>query len=227
MSKNIDSTAKIHDGCDIHPSVKIGSYSIIYPGVKIKKDVKIEDHTIIGKRPSIGKNQMDLETDLESTIIQKGVFVGSNVIIYSGVKIGEDSYLADKSFIREGVKISENVVIGTGVTVSYNSKISSGVKIMTSSNIGGNMEIGEDSFIGVHVCSFNDNTPFKDKERDEMHSAKIGKRVMIGSNSTILPEIQIESDNIIGAGAVVTKSIEGKNGVYLGTPAKKVKKKNE
>ena len=48
---------------------------------------------------------------------------------------------------------------------------------------------------------------------------------IIGSNVTILPDIEIGSNNIIGAGAVVTRTIEGEGGLYLGVPAKKVKKK--
>jgi len=227
MNKNIDPTAKIHEGCDIHPSAEIGCYSIVYPGVTIKENVTIEDHTIIGKRPQVGDNQMELNMESEKTVIERGVYIGSHVIVYAGASIGKKTYLADKSFIREEASIADNVVIGTGVVVSHNTKISSHVKIMTHSHISQNMEIDKGSFIGIHVCAFSDNTPLDDKPRSDMQSAKIGKRVIVGSNSTILPDINIESDNIIGAGAVVTKSIEGENGVYLGVPAEKVREKKK
>ena len=51
---------------------------------------------------------------------------------------------------------------------------------------------------------------------------KIGNNVLIGSNSTILP-IEICDDVVIGAGSVVTKNIY-KSGIYLGSPAKFVRK---
>ena len=47
---------------------------------------------------------------------------------------------------------------------------------------------------------------------------KIGNRVSIGSNATILP-VEICDDVVIGAGSVVTKSIT-KPGIYAGNPAR-------
>ena len=46
---------------------------------------------------------------------------------------------------------------------------------------------------------------------------KIGNRVSIGSNATILP-VDICDDVVIGAGSVVTKNIVQK-GIYAGNPA--------
>jgi acetyltransferase-like isoleucine patch superfamily enzyme len=46
----------------------------------------------------------------------------------------------------------------------------------------------------------------------------IGNHVSIGSNATILP-VSICDNVVIGAGAVVTKSIT-KPGIYVGNPAK-------
>jgi acetyltransferase-like isoleucine patch superfamily enzyme len=49
----------------------------------------------------------------------------------------------------------------------------------------------------------------------------IGNHVSIGSNATILP-VNICDRVVIGAGAVVTKSID-KPGIYVGNPAKLIK----
>jgi UDP-N-acetylbacillosamine N-acetyltransferase len=53
-------------------------------------------------------------------------------------------------------------------------------------------------------------------------TAKIGSRCRIGTNSTILPGIEICDDVVIGAGAVVTKNIT-EPGTYVGVPAKKMR----
>ena len=45
--------------------------------------------------------------------------------------------------------------------------------------------------------------------------------VFIGYNATILPNVKIGQNCIIGAGAVVTKDLEP-NGVYAGNPAKRI-----
>lgn len=50
----------------------------------------------------------------------------------------------------------------------------------------------------------------------------IGDEILIGTNSQILQYLDITSNTIIGAGAVVTKSIS-ESGVYVGCPARKIK----
>ena len=50
---------------------------------------------------------------------------------------------------------------------------------------------------------------------------KLGNKVYVGSNSTILP-ISICDDVVIGAGSVVTKDII-QPGTYAGNPARKLK----
>jgi acetyltransferase-like isoleucine patch superfamily enzyme len=52
-------------------------------------------------------------------------------------------------------------------------------------------------------------------------STNIGNHVSIGSNATILP-VDICDRVVIGAGAVVTKSIH-KSGIYAGNPARFIK----
>ena len=52
-------------------------------------------------------------------------------------------------------------------------------------------------------------------------STKIGNRVSIGSNATMLP-VTVCDDVVIGAGAVVTKDIT-EPGTYVGNPAKKIR----
>lgn len=50
---------------------------------------------------------------------------------------------------------------------------------------------------------------------------KIGNRVFIGANSTILPGVEIGDNVIIGAGSVVNRSIPANN-VAVGVPAKPI-----
>jgi acetyltransferase-like isoleucine patch superfamily enzyme len=50
---------------------------------------------------------------------------------------------------------------------------------------------------------------------------KIGNRVSIGSNATILP-VEVCDDVVIGAGAVISKNISVR-GIYAGNPARLVK----
>ena len=55
-------------------------------------------------------------------------------------------------------------------------------------------------------------------DKDLWRSTKIGNRVSIGSNATILP-VTICDHAVIGAGSVVTKNIT-QSGIYAGNPAR-------
>lgn len=57
----------------------------------------------------------------------------------------------------------------------------------------------------------------------KVNSIKIGKNCWIGTNSTILPGIELGDKTIVGANTVVTKSFPKGNVIVAGTPARIVR----
>ena len=101
-----------------------------------------------------------------------------------------------------------------------------GVKVGNRSRIQSHLficelvEIGEDSVVAHGVMFINDLYRIGGPARGDKTQwcrTRIGNRVSIGSNATILP-VQICDDVVIGAGSVVTKNIEV-SGIYAGNPA--------
>lgn len=119
-----------------------------------------------------------------------------------------------------GCSIADNVFIGPFVEIQHGVKIGSGTKVQSHSFICELVEIGSDCFVGHGVMftndSFSTGGPARGK-KELWGSTRIGNRVSIGSNATLLP-VEICDDVVIGAGAVVTKNIL-KPGVYAGNPA--------
>ena len=78
--------------------------------------------------------------------------------------------------------------------------------------------------IGHNVTIATLNHDINPETRADLHPApvKIGKNVWIGSDSTILPGIEIGDGAIVGAGSVVTKNVEP-NTIVCGNPAKFLK----
>lgn len=141
----------------------------------------------------------------------KDVHFGINVKIVNPVNLYE-CHIGSNTFIGPFVEIQRDVRIGENC------------KIQSHTFICELVEIGNDCFIGHGVMFINDlfvaGKPAQGN-RSLWKKTKIGKNVSIGSNATILP-VQICSNCVIGAGAVVTKDILYP-GVYVGNPARKLK----
>lgn len=88
----------------------------------------------------------------------------------------------------------------------------------------GGIEIEDGVFIGHNTTIATLNHNFNPKLRANInpYPVKICKNVWIGSDCTILPDVEIGEGSIIGAGSVVTKSVP-KNCIYAGNPAKFIK----
>ena len=141
----------------------------------------------------------------------KDVVFGKNVKIIEPVNI-YGCTIGDGCFVGPFVEIQKTVVIGNRTKVQSHAFICEWVTI------------GDDCFIGHGVMFINDaftsGGPARG-DKTKWKSTKIGNKVSIGSNATILP-VTICDDVVIGAGAVVTKDIL-EPGIYAGNPAIKLR----
>ena len=89
----------------------------------------------------------------------------------------------------------------------------------------GGIYIGDDVLIGHNVVLATLNHDENPEKRGNLCPSpiKIGNKVWIGSNATILPGVTIGDGAIIAAGAVVTKDVSKKT-VVGGVPARLIKK---
>ena len=123
-----------------------------------------------------------------------------------------------------GCEIGERCFIGPFVEIQKDVVIGPGTRIQSHSFICELVTIGSDCFIGHGVMFIND--VFRSGgpaggDRSQWKATKIGNKVSIGSNATILPVVIVDHV-VIGAGSVVTKDIL-EPGVYAGNPAKKLR----
>lgn len=120
--------------------------------------------------------------------------------------------LGDDCFVGPFVEIQRGVTIGARTRVQSHSFI---CELVT---------IGKDCFIGHGAMFVNDRFARGGPARGDRslwQETRIGDNVSIGSNATIMP-VSICDGTVIGAGAVVTRSID-RPGVYAGNPARFLK----
>lgn len=144
-------------------------------------------------------------------LLQTGII---NVTFGTGVTIVQPANLY-------GCTIGDDVFVGPFVEIQKDVTIGARTRIQSHSFICELVTIGEDCFIAHGVMFINDafetGGPAKGR-KDLWRATKIGNKVSIGSNATIMP-VEICDNVVIGAGAVVTKAIDTP-GVYAGNPAR-------
>ena len=116
--------------------------------------------------------------------------------------------------------IGDNSFIGPFVEIQKGAAIGKRCRIQSHAFICDLVTIGDDCFIS-HGAMFINDLFFQGGPAGKpelWRPTKVGNRVSVGTNATILP-VTICDQVVIGAGAVVTKDIV-LSGIYAGNPAR-------
>ena len=153
------------------------------------------------------------------TKIGKNVVIEPYVVISKKVKIGNNVTISSFSHL-EGVKIDNNVNIGPyarirpGVIIKSGSKIGNFVEVKKSI-IGKNSKVNHLSYIGDtnigQSVNIGAGTITCNYDGVKKSKTKIKDNVFIGSNSALVAPVTIEEKSIVGAGSVITKSVQKKS----------------
>jgi len=139
--------------------------------------------------------------DVQSICIGKNTFIWQYAIILPNAIIGDFCNINSHTFIEN------DVIIGDYVTVK------SGVYLWDG------IEIEDYVFIGPNVTFTNDARPRSKQYPDTFNKTLIKKNVSIGAGAIVLGGVIIGEFAMVGAGALVTKSVPSR-ALVIGTPAK-------
>ncbi|HSC76091.1 MAG TPA: WxcM-like domain-containing protein [Pseudomonadales bacterium] len=133
--------------------------------------------------------------------------VGKNTRIWafshvlSGAKLGSECNICDHVFIEN------DVILGDRVTVKCGVQLWDGITLE------------DDVFIGPNATFTNDPFPRSKQYPEQFPRTVICQGASIGANATILPGLTIGQRAMIGAGAVVTRSVPS-HAIVVGNPAR-------
>lgn len=142
--------------------------------------------------------------------------IDDNSQIDIGTKIWHFSHIMSHCVIGTSCNIGQNVVISPQVILGNNVKIQNNVSVYTG------VECEDDVFLGPSMVFTNVLNPRSAINRKEQYSKTIvQKGASIGANATVVCGNTIGKYALVGAGAVITKSLPDYS-LWVGNPAKQI-----
>ncbi|MBE6903411.1 MAG: acetyltransferase [Ruminococcaceae bacterium] len=167
----------------------------------------------------------DKDTFIEKPILKDDKVYTEYKDCYFIIAIGDPNARERISNSMAGVKWY-TAIHPSSIISAINTSVGEGTAVMANAVINPFAKIGNHCIINTHSTVEHDNV-IEDFSHISVGAklagdVKIGKGTSVGIGATVSNGISICEDCIIGAGAVVVKSIEA-SGTYVGVPAKKIK----
>jgi bifunctional UDP-N-acetylglucosamine pyrophosphorylase/glucosamine-1-phosphate N-acetyltransferase len=170
----------------IDGQVRIGPDSIVGPFAQILGNSTIGEDCVIGACSIV-----------ENSELGDGVQIAPLTYIVDS-RIGSGAQVGPFARLRPGNQVGAGAHIGNFVELK-NTQLGAGAKASHLSYLG-DSEIGEKTNIGAGTITCNYDGVKK-------HRTRIGKKVFVGSNSTLVAPIDIGDGSYIGAGSVITDPV--------------------
>jgi len=209
----------------------------------LEDEAVVLGETVIGARSLIGSTVIvgyPARSKIKSAIFSKSLNFEMYDSLSDGSKIGEDCIIRSGTIIYELAILEDRVETGHNVLIRESSYVGEGSLIGSSAKLDGKVEIGKNVsiqsnaylphltvikdgvFIAPNVCFTND--PYPKSKR--LAGTLVEKNAIISANSTILPDLEIGENAVVGAGSVVTKNVPS-NTVVVGNPARFFMRRDE
>ncbi len=139
--------------------------------------------------------------DVQSTHIGDSTRIWQYSVVLPGAKIGAEVNVCSHCLIENDVVVGDRVTIKSGI------------------QLWDGLRIGDDVFLGPNVTFTNDKFPRSKVYPDQFLQTKIENGASIGGGAVILPGVTVGLGSMVGAGAVVTKSVPP-YAIVTGCPAR-------
>jgi acetyltransferase-like isoleucine patch superfamily enzyme len=199
---------------------EIHETAIVYPGTVLGEGVRVLEHAVVGKQPTLGPKSTAKRDPLPPTVVGDGTVISTGAVVFAGSQIGAGCIVGDQACVRERVRLDDDVVVGRGSLVENDTTIGSGTRIQAEAYVTAYSTLEQDVFIAPCVVTTNDNFMGRTEQRKAlMKGPTIRRGARVGGGAILCPGIEVGEEAFVGAGAVVTKDVPAKK-VVVGNPAR-------
>jgi acetyltransferase-like isoleucine patch superfamily enzyme len=199
---------------DVHPT------AIVYEGTVLGDGVRVLEHAVVGKQPTLGAKSTAKRDPLPPARIGAGTVVSTGAIVFAGSSVGANCIVGDQSCIRERVELADDCVLGRGSLIENDTTVGEGTRIQAGAYITAYSTLEEDVFIAPCVVTTNDNFMGRtERRRALMKGPTIRRAARVGGGAILCPGVEIGEEAFVGAGAVVTKDVPARK-LVVGSPAR-------
>ena len=151
----------------------------------------------------------------KDTKIGKNVIIDPYVVLLENVSIGNNVRVLSFSHL-EGVVVENNVNIGPYARLRPDTILKSGSKVgnfveVKKSTIGKNSKLNHLSYVGDSILGKKVNigagTITCNYDGAKKNKTIIKDEVFVGSNTSLVAPVKLETKSVIGAGSVITKKV--------------------
>lgn len=147
-------------------------------------------------------------------------FVHPSSFVDPGAQIGEGTRIWHFSHVLSGARIGRNCILGQNVNVDRDVVVGDGVKVQNNVSIYKGVYVEDGVFLGPSCVFTNVINPRAFIERKaEFRETRVGRGASVGANATIVCGHDIGRYALIGAGAVVTRSVPD-HAIVTGVPGR-------
>jgi bifunctional UDP-N-acetylglucosamine pyrophosphorylase/glucosamine-1-phosphate N-acetyltransferase len=161
--------------------------------VRIDVNVVIEGNVSLGDGVSIGANCIVRDAQIGA---------GARILPFThieGAEVLSDAVVGPYARLRPGTVIGEQAKVGNFVEVK-NARLGRAAKANHLAYLG-DADIGSQSNVGAGTITCNYDGANK-------HRTTLGEGVFVGSNSTLVAPLEIESGGFVAAGSTVTDDVK-------------------
>jgi acetyltransferase-like isoleucine patch superfamily enzyme len=201
-------------------AAEIHETAIVYPGTVLGEGVKVLEHAVVGKQPTLSPRSTAKREPLPPARIGDGTVVSTGAIVFAGTTVGARVIVGDQACVRERVTLGDDVVVGRGSLIENDTSVGALTKIQAEAYITAYSTLEDNVFIAPCVVTTNDNFMGRTERRHELIAGPTIRRgARVGGGAILCPGVEIGEEAFVGAGAVVTKDVPARK-LVVGNPAR-------